>query len=562
MRVKKILAVVTVLLTFCGQLPAYSATMIKIGTLCKNKNEVRTLKNKQFKCIQVGKKLSWQLIPVKKISEKKEPEKTSEIPTEQVSQGPPEPQKPFERNPKYKIQGQSCVRNSGDVIGYNLENELVYLMCNSWDDKYFPRPDAPKLDQETLVPTKSVMGSMNPSIVYVAPKPLVGAPKTEITPTVSLGEIQKCKIRDGSFYRVTPSYTQHHFTSGFPNYPERANFQNKGILQIVPVDFPDLQGKRSPAEDLSSVTKFMTEFFSRQASMPIDFKIRVPEKYFRMPKAVADYDLAVDFFSGKWTSSTSFNYAREAIRVTDPHIDFSGASMMAIVVPAEVTRSEIGAFVAQSGEPGQQFYTNEGGIYNLLIMAGPTGGEEAELLNWTHETAHLFGLTDIRGVDDVSQQDSSALGVFDLMNSAIAPELLGWQRFILGILNENQVRCVNSTTATTHHLIPIAQPDLLPKLVVIPISDYKAIAVESRRRHGYDMNLGSRNEGVVVYEIDTTIPYGKSTMKLIPSPTSVDSKWRRDGALVLDEYVTAHGWKITYVESGAYGDVVRVEKIG
>lgn len=558
---KSIVGSIVIFLIF-GHSPAYSASFPKVGTVCKNKNEQKISKNLEIKCVKVGKKFLWQAVTVQKKTQEKIPNKTSTELSESVSQQIPDVQKPFERNPKYKVQGQECVRNSGDVIGYSYENELVYLMCNSWDDKYFPRPEAPKLDQKTLIPFKSVLGSMNPSISYVVPQSLNGSPKSEVTPVSELAEVEKCRIRDGSFYRVTPSYTQRHFTSGFPNYPERANFQSRGTMQIVPVDFADLQGKRSPAEDLSSVTKFMTEFFTRQASVPIDFKIRIPDKYIRMPKPVADYDLSADFFSGKWSPDSSFSYAREAIRVADPYIDFTGASMIAIVVPAEVTRAQIGAFVAQSGEPGQQFYTNEGGIFNLMIMAGPTGGEEAELLNWAHETGHLFGLTDVRGVDDVSRQDSSALGVFDLMNSAVAPELLGWQRFILGILDVKQVRCVNSSVATFHHLIPIAQPEVLPKLVVIPISEYKALAIESRRRHGYDMNLGSRNEGVIVYEIDTTIPYGKSTIKLIPSPTSSDAKWRRDGALVLDEYVTAHGWKISYVETGTFGDTVRVEKIG
>ena len=274
-----------------------------------------------------------------------------------------------------------------------------------------------------------------------------------------------------------------------------------------------------------------------------------------------DYELAVDFFSGRWRPDTSFNYVREAIRVTDPTIDFKGASMFAVVVPAEVTRKQIAAFVAQSGEPGQQIYTAEGGIFNFLIMAGPVSTQEFELLNWAHEYGHLFGLTDIRNTVDVTKQDSSDLGMLDLMNSMLAPELLAWQRFIMGILNDDQVRCVKSAKALTHRIIPVAQPELQPKMVVIPLTEYKAIAIESRRSHGYDQNLGSLNEGVFVYTIDTTTPYRYSTMKLIPSPSSRDQQWKRDAALKIGESITFEGWKITYVETGSFGDVVRTEKL-
>ena len=98
-------------------------------------------------------------------------------------------------------------------------------------------------------------------------------------------------------------------------------------------------------------------------------------------------------------------------------------------------------------------------------------------------------------------------------------------------------------------------------MIVIPISKYKAIIVESRRNLGFDVNLGTANEGAIVYTVDTTIPYRKSTMKIVPSPTAKDATWRRDAALKLNEAVTIWGYKITNIETGDYGDVVKVEKV-
>ena len=433
-------------------------------------------------------------------------------------------------------------------------------MCNQWDDRYFPRPGAPDLDQTTLKPLKSRLGNVAQTLDYVAPKPISGEPITKISDGSALAPSDSCRIKDAGYYRAIPNNPQRHFISGFPNYPERANFKNKGVLQFVTVDFSDLPGQRSPKEDLQPIVDFMSDYFTRQASMPIELKFRIPDRYIRMPKSVAEYDLSVDFFSGKWTAENSWKYVRDAIRTTDPFIDFSGASMIAVAVPAEVTRKQIGAFIAQAGEPGQQFVTNEGDIYNLLVMAGPVSSKAGEYWNWAHELGHLFGLTDIRNTVDVSKQDSSDLGMLDLMNSAMAPELLAWNRFIMGILFDEQIRCVTTTTPTTHRIIPVAQPERLPKAVVIPTETYKGIVVESRRSHGYDTNLGSRNEGVFVYTVDTTIPYRYSTIKLVPSPTATDTQWRRDAALQVGESVTTNGWKITYIETGSFGDVVRVEK--
>lgn len=564
-------------------LPNPAESAIKAGAVCKKQGQTATSGGKKFTCIKSGKKLVWNKgvaikspnptptsssTPTSSTSPTPTPTPIVEPtpnPTPTVTATPtltptPSPTPTKTLDPKYKKQGEGCIRKSADVIGYDDKGNFVTLMCNEFDDRYFPRPGAVPLDQNTLKPIKTALGSLGQRTDYLAPTPITGAPSTAVSDTSELAPITECKIRDAGFDRAIPNNPQRHFVSGFPNYPERANFLNNATLQFVAVDFSDLPGQRSPAEDLKPITTFLTEFYTRQASKKININFRIPDKYVRMPKPVMDYELAVDFFSGKWRGESSFDYVKEAIRVTDPSINFSGASMFAVVVPAEVKRSQIAAFVAQAGEPGQQIMTNEGGIFNFLIMAGPVGTPDFELLNWAHEYGHLFGLTDIRNTVDVTKQDSSDLGMLDLMNSMAAPELLAWQRFILGIIEDSQVRCVKNSKPLTHLLIPVAQPEVQTKMVVIPLSTYKAIAVESRRSHGYDQNLGSLNEGVFVYTIDTTIPYRYSTMKLIPSPSATDKTWRRDAALKIGESVTFEGWKITYVESGTFGDVVRTEK--
>ena len=556
-------------LSLLAALPAVSA--VKAGPVCKKVGQTSVVKGKTFTCIKSGKKKVWSKgAPVKTASPVETPSPTpsptptpyptpSPTPTNSVSPTPsPSPTKT--QDPKYKRQGESCPRKSGDVIGYNDQGILVTLMCNEWDDRYFPRPGAAPLNQDTLKPEKTALGNQSHRIDYLAPSAISGSPTTSISPNSDLATVNECKIKDAGYFGAIPNNPQRHFVSGFPNYPERANFFNKGTLQFITIDFSDLPGKRSPAEDLKPVVDFMTEFFTRQSSKPININFRIPDKYIRMPKPVVEYGLGTDFFSGNWRPENSFDYAREAIRVTDPYIDFSGASMFAVAVPAEVTRKQIGAFMAQSGEPSQIMMTNEGGIYNFLLMAGPNNSPEFELLNWAHEYGHLFGFTDIRNTVDVTKQDSSDLGMLDLMNSALAPELLAWQRFIMGMLNDDQVRCVKDSKALTHRIIPVAQPELLTKMVVIPLSEYKAIAIESRRSHGYDQNLGTLNEGVFVYTIDTTISYRYSTMKLIPSPSSTDKQWKRDAAMKVGESIIFEGWKISYVETGSFGDVVKTER--
>jgi M6 family metalloprotease-like protein len=564
---KKTLLALT--LVFALVAPLNASAAIKTGASCKKAGQTSTVAGKKYTCIKSGKKLVWNkgvaiAKPKPVVAPTPTPAPTIEptsIPTVAASPTPtPTPTKVID--PTKPVQGQACSRNSGDVVGYNDQKILVVLFCNQFDDRYFPRQGADPVDQSTGKILLGPLGSMNPTTEYKAQKSSYSKPTSTISPNSDLAQIEQCRILDAGPLGDIPNNPQRHFTSGFPLYKERARLNQSPTIQVVAIDFPDLQGKKSPKEDLSKVVSYVSSFFEKQSTNEIKLNWSIPENYFRMPKAVVDYGLGGEFFSSNWKPDNSFSYAKEAIRLTDPGIDFSQSSIIAVVVPPQVTRQQIGAFVAQSSEPGQQFITNEKDIYNLLIMAGPDRSSEAELLNWAHETGHMFGLTDIRDTTDVTRQDSSDLGVFDLMNSSIAPELLAWNRYMLGILNDDQVRCVTKPEPTIHFLAPVAKRTTETKMVVIPISKYKAVIVESRRNLGFDVNLGTANEGALVYTVDTTIPYRKSTMKLVPSPSATDKKWRRDAALKLNESVTIWGYKITNVETGDFGDVVKVEKVG
>jgi hypothetical protein len=51
-------------------------------------------------------------------------------------------------------------------------------------------------------------------------------------------------------------------------------------------------------------------------------------------------------------------------------------------------------------------------------------------------------------------------------------------------------------------------------------------------------------------------------MQIIAPLRSLDREWYTDSALKAGEAVISNGWKITVVESGDFGDVVKVEKVG
>ena len=384
-------------------------------------------------------------------------------------------------------------------------------------------------------------------------KPISAAkPTTSISPTSDLAPIESCKAENAGHNT--------HFAVGFPMWPERAKLSGTLKVAIVAVDFPDLQDSGNPMEHFKEVMDLNKDFFEKMSNNKVKIEYITTNSYIRMPKSIYDYNLSGNLFEHTFDGNIYWKYVREAIAVTDSKIDFTGVSSIFVLTPPATTIKMIGTFVAGALEPGGEMDTNEGKIFNVMIRGN--GKYPEDNWGWIHEFGHGLGMTDLRNVVDPAKQNSDDLGVFDLMNSLQMPELLIWERFTLGIINDDQIRCVTKTTPTTHWIVPVEELSNRTKGIVIPLSKTKSIIIESRRRLGYDTKMQSKTEGALVYTLDTTIPYGESPIKIVPRVGSTDIHWRTDSTLHVNDSVTVEGWKITVVESGDFGDVIKVEKVG
>jgi hypothetical protein len=239
-------------------------------------------------------------------------------------------------------------------------------------------------------------------------------------------------------------------------------------------------------------------------------------------------------------------------------VDFTGVKTIIVAGPPNITNAQIGVFVAQAATSDQAFQTAEGPVANVLIRGND---QVRDLANWTHEMGHMLGLTDIRDTRNLGAQKSDGMGFFDLMANPMVPELTVWHRFLLGIVNDNQIRCVTQETASFHWIRPVAEKTSGVKGVVIPLGPFEALVVESRRSLGYDTRLRKSQEGALVYSLDTRIKYRQSPVKIIPPARSVDRFSELDSALRKNESVVFRNWKISVVESGIFGEVIKVEKV-
>ena len=382
--------------------------------------------------------------------------------------------------------------------------------------------------------------------VFAAPKPsTTPTPNSntskQLTPTTTLSDaglfsnLDKCKIIDGD-----PQTTN--MTAGFPIPDGRINLIKGAKIQIIGVDFPDkIGGAKSPQELNQYLTNSVEKFWSAQSTNPVRFEWNWKSDWVRMPNSINSYSLGGSFFQGKFNDAAYFNFAREIISKTDSSIDFAGVNFLFIVFPSGVKSEEIGTFLVHTQGT---YSTSEGNIYNLIMA----GGDYNNASTYIHEFGHALGLTDIRDTLDVGNQKSDGM-YYDVMNNPRFPELLVWHRFLLGFLENSQMRCINSAEASTHWLVPVASASKQVKGVVIPINSTEAVIVESRRAIGFDTALSSSPDliGAVVYTLDSKVPYRRTPVKVVQ-------------VLKINESVVLSGYKITVIESGPFGDVVKVEK--
>jgi hypothetical protein len=152
------------------------------------------------------------------------------------------------------------------------------------------------------------------------------------------------------------------------------------------------------------------------------------------------------------------------------------------------------------------------------------------------------------------------MGLFDLMNYAGGPgvELTAWNRWLLNFITDDQIRCLPDSESVTH-LSPVEIAGGI-KGAVIPLSSTQALVIESRRALGFDKGLGRESEGALVYKVDTTIPNGMGPMRVIPRP-GTNEVWFESAPIKLNESYLIDGYKITVIESGIFGDVIRVSRV-
>jgi len=583
---KKILLSLTLVFTLIAPLSAQAA--VKAGASCKKAGQTSTVAGKKFTCIKSGKKLIWNkgaLVTKAVPTPTPTPTPTAiPAPTPRIELTLPQPRLVSSSFANSLLSVQFTVSPNAvggfiRIAGLGIEKantltpkdsngvvtikfKITAKMTEQFYDvglfEYGDGVESPCCSgtriNSGLLPTGDQPTLANGGLdinLYVQPAVPTSKPVTEISNSKPFDNLASCRLLDGD-----PQLTN--MTIGFPIPNGRVNLTKKSVIQILPVSFSDIPASTNPLADYDNGISTMKDFWERQSFIGTEIEFRSPTTYKELPKPVLSYELSSSLFG--FQSQKYFEFVSYVITQYENEINFSNVDVVVVVVPLETTDQQIGTWVVDTQST---FRTNEGIIYNYMLTGN--GDSKNGSSAWVHEFGHALGLTDMRFVDSINSsiQRPEGLGVFDIMGSgSAAPETLLWSRFLIDILAPNQVLCISQPGTSSHWIRPLAQRDTGLKGLIIPTGIYTAITIESRRSYGYDSFLSPRDQGVLVYTVDTRIPYKRSPMQIIAPSRSTDREWYTDSALKAGESVSTQGWKISVVESGDFGDVVKVEKVG
>ena len=492
--------------------PAIAATNPKAGSTCKPEGTSQVYKGLKFTCVKSGKKLVW------------------------------------DKGVKEEVK-----------VAIGPENYVFSNLCDR--DPFVPQEW--KEMHEMALRNYTCTGGFR----YVAGPTNFVTPNASITPTAELKNVEICKLKNSNDnpYRGIP------MPSYFFKPTVRAN------IQMLAVSFPDALANGNPYVEHEKEIKLFLDTLVNSSDVPINPEFRKVDKYLKMPKNVEEYRL----FEHQPNMQI---FSKDVVGLWDSEINFSDVDYVFIVAPTSLVIQQFNRAI------WKDFPTNEKRI-NSAFVAGPLKSDgtnrNSQYAGMTqdqwlpqmpfamiHEGIfHLLGLDDHTADEkyldphNIAPFNTDELGTGRWGNmSTMVGDILIWDKWTVGFIDDSQVRCVDTSKSSTHWLRPGSSKGIFEKLLVIPLSNSKAIVVESRRSTGLNYLYPKATEGALVYVVDTLDPrfrYGIYVKRPNNRPESQFAYGFSlgDAALKKGESIQLSGFKISVVDAGDFGDVVKVEKV-
>ncbi len=525
-----------------------SVAAVTPGTKCSKAGATSTYNGKKYTCVKSGKKLVWNKgVALPKPAPVATPTPTpTPSPTQTVAPTPIVTPTP---TPTIRDWSETRSTDSGYI--------------NSFTGPCDYDPNLPKVlfDLQKALTTVNQCAGIHRIAKYELGQK---RPSTNFDTGTSDLPIKQCQLNEPA-----SSPNQRGFFGLFDS--NRVRYLNaskvpgpKMVIQIIPIFASDTEKpKNSPESDYSPFADFVAEWARYSSDGESSVQVRYPTEYIEFPNKVSSYNIRHE---NRHTDVDHVRFGRDVIAAVDSKINFSGANLIIVVVPPGTP------FLSFQQGTLKDLVTNEG-----IVQAGSTmhpytltdwqNSRTSIFLTpfmWLHELYHSgIGFDDHYGDQKFDVNTEYGMGWWTLMTPT-GGDLSAWEKWIMEFITDSQVHCINPTQPTNRWIAPSSVKTKEKKLIVIPISQSKGIAIESIRPSGLYYKIPKASEGVLTYliDLDTLGSHGLGLKLILPTNRNPNQPpfFLSQAPLRLGESVTSNGYKITVTETGTFGDVVRVEK--
>ena len=586
------------LLLTISLIPAYSATPPKAGSICSKQGITKTFQGKRYTCIKSGKKLVWSKgVAVKKSIPSSAPTPSnSPTPTPTPSNSPtptptpsPTPTPTPTPTPKAEdsqqdLLGENCLNAGEERITFNV------WICVQTDDKglvWFKKG------------TEPVRSSQNPTTapsLTPTPKPSPSSSTVYATSQNSLPE-EVCKLRDQSGDDGGSS----NVNVGFPAI-DRVLRSSEFVVPIkgetefllIPVDFSDMAATFDATPYLEEQGRKVEEWYNHFSNGKLKVTVRLSKSWYRSKTPATE--LMVD---GRPTRKTegantsqqtqSWNnqpptynilnsWAEEMLTIISKDFNFKNVSMIFFYTPSGLPN-------LYNSAPQFRYQTLDSpqGDLNLLWLIPAGVDYESDWVSAQRKKDKLYALLihevlHSQGMALHAPFDGSEFGLDT--NQYYGSDVVSmYQQFLVGWTNPRQVYCLDAEKleSSTVVMTPNDSREKGIKAVMIKISEFELLVVESRKPIDFSKEWPVGHEGLLIYKVDVRVQNNRSLDYL--GVTGNDTRVPRwsylispDGTLgstsykSFNEYFIKSGKTLVYkgisislVQSGT-NDVVQIQR--
>ncbi|MCX4823751.1 M6 family metalloprotease domain-containing protein [Streptomyces sp. NBC_01142] len=326
------------------------------------------------------------------------------------------------------------------------------------------------------------------------------------------------------------------------------------------IDFPDAAGPGRALDRLAEFFPQTSDWFRTSSYGRLSYHPHAPiTDWLRMPMPFAAYGIE----RGSPYEPGYRRLVQDIVTAADPKVDFSTYDLVNILVTPNagpsaldtvlsVTFSGNGEAPLADGVP----LANASFVYSRQDD-GSGSYAETGFRVLPHENGHVFGLPDL-----YTTEGGGSVGHWDIMSEdwGANNDLLGWHKWKLGWLDNNQVGCASVPGITEYALTPLATPGG-SKMAIVPLSQESGYAVEVRTRAGNDDAVCE--PGVLIYRVQSDVDTGQGPVTVSDSDQDSGGCTRRPNVHAeLSDAPYGPGESFTDRENGIRIAVIREDEGG